>query len=314
MFSLMSYGEVVVDFLPNNTDLSSYSPMAGGAPANVAVAYAKLGGESYFTGGISTDNFGQFLQQSLAEQGIKLDYSQNIESANTAMVLVSLDGEGERSFTFYRNETADTKHSRAQIDKIKWQDIDIFHFCSNTLTSDEMHKNTIFAVETAREKSCLISFDVNLRLQLWTDLEQLPSRVEHLINHSDLIKLSKEEAIYLAEQNKLSYQHYIERMLSLKVTLIIITNGADKVHLISQTFSKYVDVPAINAIDTTAAGDSFIAGFIYSLTQQSEFNSLEATLFDLDKIITATLFAAKCGAHTCQQKGAFSALPRLDDI
>ncbi|WOH38752.1 carbohydrate kinase [Thalassotalea fonticola] len=314
MFSLMSYGEVVVDFLPNNTDLSSYSPMAGGAPANVAVAYARLGGESYFSGGISTDNFGKFLRHSLEEEGVKLDYVQNIESANTALVLVSLDSEGERSFTFYRNDTADTKYATTQIDSINWQDIDIFHFCSNTLTSDEMHENTIFAVENAREQNSIISFDVNLRPQLWADLEQLPSRVEHLINHSDLIKLSKEEAVYLAEQYKLTYQQYIERLLSLKVKLIIVTNGADKVHLVSQTFSSYVEVPVIKAVDTTAAGDSFLAGFIYSLTQQSEFNSLQATLFDLDKIISATLFAAKCGAHTCQQKGAFSALPRLDEV
>ena len=177
-----------------------------------------------------------------------------------------------------------------------------------------MYNNTIFAVENAREHNIMISFDVNLRQQLWTNLEQLPARVEQLIKFSDLIKLSKEEAVYLAEQYKLSYQQYIERLLSLQVRLIIITNGADKVHLIGQQFSKHVDVPIIKAVDTTAAGDSFIAGFIFSLSQQSQFKSLKHTLLDLDKVTASTLFAAQCGAHTCQQKGAFAALPTINDI
>ncbi len=69
MQSLLSFGEVLVDFLPDDTN-SCYVPLAGGAPANVAVAFAKLGGSAYFAGGISEDNFGTMLMEQLTLEGV----------------------------------------------------------------------------------------------------------------------------------------------------------------------------------------------------------------------------------------------------
>lgn len=89
MFSLLCYGEVLVDFLPNENG-ESYYPLAGGAPANVAVAFAKLGGESYFAGSISNDNFGEMLFQALTKNNVNSEYVCRVEQANTAVVLVSL--------------------------------------------------------------------------------------------------------------------------------------------------------------------------------------------------------------------------------
>jgi fructokinase len=291
--------------------------MAGGAPANVAVAYAKLGSFSYFAGGISTDNFGVMLKQQLENEGVKTDYVNEIEQSNTALVLVSLDAEGERSFNFYRQETADTRYEKAQIDNINWQDIGIFHFCSNTLTNTAMNSSTLYALKKAKLNNTILSFDVNLRQQLWSDLSLLPKRVLTAIKLSDVVKFSKEEAEYLALQEQTDYQKYITHLISLGVKLIIVTDGSDKVQAISEKFSKFISVPIIKAIDTTAAGDSFIAGFLYSLAEQvkqDHSSSLIKSFTNVDKVTSAVLFAAKCGAYTCQKKGAFAALPSIDDI
>ncbi len=313
MFSLLSYGEVLVDFLPDEQG-QSYYPMAGGAPANVAVAYAKLGGESYFAGGISRDNFGVMLAQELQKNSVNDKYIYRTEQANTAVVLVSLDSTGERSFNFYRDNTADTCYEKPQIDQINWQNISIFHFCSNTLTNATMNSNTLYTLEQAKQHNTLISFDVNLRQQLWNEVNLLPERVNTCLQLSDLVKLSKDEAEYLAVQAQQSYQAYIDSLLTMGIKLVVITDGPNPIQLLSSSFSTFIDVPTITAVDTTAAGDSFIASFIFSLTEQSKIDTLASALIDVVKVTNAVVFAAKCGAYTCQRKGAFAALPTIDNI
>lgn len=313
MSALLSYGEVLIDFIPNSTN-DGYYPMAGGAPANVAVAYSKLGGTSYFAGGISADNFGVMLKQQLQNEGVNIRYVKEVKQANTAMVLISLDDTGERSFNFYRHDTADTHYGKTQINHVNWQDISLFHFCSNTLTSTSMNNCTLYALKKAKLNSTLLSFDVNLRQQLWTDLSLLPKRVQAAMELSDVVKFSKEEIDYLALQENIDCQKYIRNLISLGVKLIIITNGSHGVQVISENFSKFFSVPNINAIDTTAAGDSFIGSFLFSITKQSISVGVTRSITDFSKVSTAILFAAKCGAYTCQRKGAFAALPLLTDI
>jgi len=313
MFSLLSYGEVLVDFLPSDKG-DNYYPMAGGAPANVAVAFAKLGGTSYFAGGISHDNFGDMLVHALAKNNVNSRYVYRVEQANTAVVLVSLAADGERSFNFYRHNTADTLYGQDQISAINWQDMGIFHYCSNTLTNQMMSENTAFALQQAKANNVLVSFDVNIRQQLWSDLLLLPSRIDECIKVSDLVKLSKEEAEYLAEQAKINYQDYINQLIALGVKLVVVTDGAKAIHVTSASYSVYLGVPTIKAIDTTAAGDSFIASFLFSLSKQTHASSLIDSLAEQNKVTEAINFAAKCGAFTCQQKGGFVALPNIGDI
>jgi len=318
MISLLSYGEILVDFLPNSADASSYMPLAGGAPANVAVAFSKLGGESYFAGGLSTDNFGAMLMNKLSDEGVDTTYAKTIPDVNTALVLVSLDSSGERSFNFYRNNTADTKYSRAHIDEIQWQDIGVFHYCSNTLTNELMFSNTLYALDNAKANNVLISFDVNLRQQLWYDVTLLPYRVEKCVKKSDIIKLSKDEAEYLAKIKLLDVDGYINYLLSLGSKLIVMTDGPNAVQVTHENFKVLVEVAKISPVDTTGAGDSFISGLLFSLAQTVQKNLNIASLFECieqrEQVSVAVIFAAKCGAFTCLKKGAFTALPLLSDL
>ena len=248
MFSLLSYGEVLVDFLPTSVNDPSYIPLAGGAPANVAVAYAKLGGTGYFAGGISEDNFGNMLMQSLENEGVNTDFVKRIEGANTALVLVSLDSRGERTFNFYRHNTADMQYGISQVDKINWQNIGFFHFCSNTLTSQPMYSDTLYAIRNAKRNNVLISFDVNLRQQLWHDLSLLMSRVEACIEASDIVKLSKDEAEYLAEIKQVDVNFYVQQLLLLGAKLIVITDGPNPVQVTCASFSIMLTVPKISPL------------------------------------------------------------------
>lgn len=316
MFSVLSFGEVLVDFLPESSANASYKPLAGGAPANVSVAFAKLGGKSFFAGGVSQDNFGVMLLDKLNHFGVDTSYVKVVENSNTAVVLVSLDNLGERSFNFYRHNTADTQYLKPEVEKIDWQAVGVFHYCSNTLTDSAMTESTRMALKKAKDNQVLISFDVNLRQQLWSNLSQLPMRVDACLEQSDLVKLSKDEAEYLAQVKQLTLSEYVDHLQHVNVNLVVITDGPNPIQLIGRDFNLYVDVPRITALDTTAAGDSFIAGLIFSITEHArEHNSTLFTVLNNPKWMTAAAqFGSKCGAFTCQSKGAFDALPLLNDL
>lgn len=144
MTVLLSFGEVLVDLLPTEASDKSHQAIAGGAPANVAVGYAKLGGKSYFAGGISSDDYGAMLKQALENEGVATDYLAEVPGAHTATVVVNLDENGERTFEFNRQGTADLCYSQRHFDAIPWQQMDIFHLCSNTFTEASIFHASLY--------------------------------------------------------------------------------------------------------------------------------------------------------------------------
>jgi fructokinase len=327
MTTLLSFGEALIDFLPQKallTDESNiqqqtaYLPLCGGAPANVAVAYAKLGGNSFFAGGLSDDSFGQLLQQQFELFTVNTDHIAIVQQVPTAIVLVTLDQHGERTFSFYRDNSADMLYSTSDVNKIEWPAIDIFHFCSNTLTTTSMAKVTLGALAAANSQQKLVSFDVNLRYPLWQNIEQLPQQVEQCFHYCDILKFSKEELDYLAEKKCYDDKNYINFCLQQGVSLILITDGANAIKVFNQNSQCYFTPPQIAAVDTTAAGDSFIASFLYQLGKlHNTKNSAKkwlAAINDTNQLQPLLNFASQCSALTCTKKGGFAALPTQAEI
>lgn len=326
MTVLLSFGEVLVDLLPTDATGKHHQPIAGGAPANVAVGYAKLGGQSYFAGGISADHYGVMLKQALAEQGVATDYLAEVPGAATATVLVNLDEQGERTFEFNRTGTADMRYSNQHFDHIPWQGIDIFHLCSNTFTETAIFNTSLYGARCANAFATLVSFDVNLRLSLWQDLSLLAERVEQCFRYTQVLKMSREEADYLAlardrslalARDK-SFEDYLQFCLAQGVEVILVTDGANPVQCITARQRFSVPVPKISAVDTTAAGDSFISGFLFALGLDLQYDlgnlTLKQRLKSKEHLEAAVVFATRCGAITCGQKGAFPSLPTLAQV
>ncbi|QYJ87343.1 carbohydrate kinase [Shewanella mesophila] len=316
MTALLCFGEVLVDLLPIDALGTQHQPIAGGAPANVAVGFAKLGGKSLFAGGISTDDYGVMLQEALAQYRVDTDYLVSFDCAPTATVLVSLDSGGERSFSFNRNGTADMLFRSNHFDIIDWQQVDIFHFCSNSMTDDQSFAATFYGVHLAYSKSKLVSFDVNLRPSLWSDIKQMATRVERCYHYTHLLKLSRDEALYLADIHGISLEEYWQYCIELGVECILVTNGDKEVLCVTSHTQFTVAVPTVDVVDTTAAGDSFIAGFLYAIAKEIEFDlaylSIKQRFESRDFLRSGIDFAARCGALTCSQKGAFPSLPHLE--
>lgn len=319
MLKVISFGEALVDMLSskvseNQSDgIEQFAKYPGGAPANVAAAVGKLGGNSYMAGKIGTDMFGVFMRQSLQNAGVNTDYLLDTDEANTALAFVSLDSEGERSFTFYRNPSADMLFTPDEFEDQWFADAGIFHFCSNTLTASGIREATLAGIDKAKAAGFLISFDVNLRSNLWPAGSDPAAPIWQALMLSDLVKLSQDEMNFLAADT--SQDEVLQRLLDSGVSLVLLTDGSNPLRYFSQQNTGTVTPPTVKMVDSTAAGDAFIGGFIYQLAamdcQHSELNTLLNTPDRLEK---ALRFASYCGAHAVSHKGAFTSLPGINDL
>ena len=119
--TLFSIGEALIDMIPSRVgctfdEVPSFSPRTSGAPANVCAAFARLGGASSFLTQLGDDPFGHKIARELEACGIDLSHLVFTDKANTALAFVSLEEDGNRTFSFYRKPSADLLYAPEQID------------------------------------------------------------------------------------------------------------------------------------------------------------------------------------------------------
>ncbi len=314
MAAVTCFGEALIDFL--NTGYQTEGPInipdfrqfPGGAPANVAVAIAKLGGDARFAGQVGNDTFGHFLKSSLEAYEVDTSNLLMHATAKTALAFVFLDEDGERSFEFFRNNTADLLVEERDVKDRWFMDADIFHFCSNTLTDPRIAKTTQIALSKARKQDCVVSFDINLRHNLWPNGKADIATVVDCFPFVDLIKVSKEELDYLQPEGELAF---VKAAIEKGVSTVLITDGGNPIKVIAKGIYSEITPPKTNVVDTTAAGDAFTGGFLFALAEQKE---VRKAIVDQKTLEEMALFASKCGAFTVARQGAFTALPTLDDL
>ena len=314
MKPLLCFGEALIDFLhsgfesENGIEIASFRQFPGGAPANAAVAFARLGGVSLFAGQVGDDPFGGFLEDSLRHYGVDTRFLHKHPTASTALAFVFLDRGGDRSFSFYRNATADILFSIDQVSEEWFHDSPIFHVCSNTLTSADISAVTENALMRASQANCLISFDVNLRANLWPGGNIDRSRCNAAIRSADFIKFAKEELEFLANGDDI---HYIDKLLASATRLVIVTDGGGPVSYYTRKYRGSVDVPTVKVIDTTAAGDAFTAAALRCLCAASDLDKVVDDERHIDALVN---FAVQCGSLTTTRAGAFPALPVFSEV
>lgn len=318
MYKVICFGEALIDLLSDKCEgvedtQERFTKYAGGAPANVSVALAKLGGRAYFCGMLGEDMFGRYLKQTLDMEGVNTEYVFFTDKAKTALAFVSLDSTGERRFEFYRPPAADLHFGSEHFAPEWFQSGGIFHFCSNSLTDPDIFAATQTGVNLAKSQQWVISFDVNLRLNLWNSLSNPRERIMALLPQSDVVKLAREELLYLANAD--DPEETVRRMLLAGNKLVLVTDGGNPLQWYSQNHSGTIVPENIQMVDATAAGDAFVGGVLYQLSQLTTFdNSFERWLVDPLKIERDLQFATSCGGFAAAHKGAFPSLPTLDAI
>lgn len=310
---IYTIGEALIDFIPGEKgialkDVHSFQKAPGGAPANVASAIAKLGGQSAFIGKLGMDAFGDFLLETLKNVGVDISRVIRTDKANTALAFVSLKSDGNRDFMFYRNPSADMLLDRDEIDSEWFGPGDMLHFCSVDLIEAPVKYAHIKAIEAVKAKGGLISFDPNVRLPLWTCREACRQTILDFIPKSHILKISDEELAFVTgiEDEK----EAIEALFIGDVEMVIYTKGAKGAELHTKNFMVSVEGIKVDVVDTTGAGDAVIGAFLYKLSEEG----IGIHGLTEEKARALLRFANGVAALTTTRKGAIESLPGIEEV
>lgn len=312
MKQVFCIGELLIDFVAekqgnNLSKADVFIKKPGGAPANVACAIAKLGGNGKFIGCVGNDPFGDFLLNILTENGVDISLAQRSKTFTT-LAFVSLAEDGERDFVFSRGADKDLTYDSDIKKDFKGN---MLHLGAATaLLGGDLEKAYARYFFDALTQNTFISFDPNFRGDLWKDKENVfVKKCMPFIEKSDLCKFSLEEAQLLSGEKDLNKACKILHEVGAKI--ITITLGSEGT-LIS-TSDKKATVPSIpvTPVDTTGAGDAFIGCL---LQQISNLKDPHEIISDFDLLLKMVKMANKAGAITTTNYGAIPSLPTRDMI
>ncbi|MFC5836038.1 aminoimidazole riboside kinase [Aeromonas bestiarum] len=292
-------GDAVVDLIPEGE--LHYLKCPGGAPANVAVGVARLGGDAAFIGRVGADPFGRFMADTLVTEGVDIGHLTQDPAHNTSTVLVALDEAGERSFTFMVRPSADQFLEPADLPRFEagqW-----LLTCSIALANEPVRSSCLQAMATIKAAGGRVCFDPNLRPEVWGKPAEMLPQVSAAIALADVVKLSGEELQLLSGEDDLAAGLATIR----GPALVLVTRGAaGVVARLDGELLEWVG-QKVTPLDTTGAGDAFVAGLLAALAQGERL----PTLAELPIILAQ---AHGCGALATTARGAMTALPTRTEL
>jgi len=331
---VVTCGELLIDFvaLEQGVPLAEarrFERAAGGAPANVAVGLTRLGRTAGFLGQVGDDDFGHFLAATLRAEHVAIDGLRVSQDARTSLAFVSLRDHGERDFMFYRHPSADMLWQASVADLAIAANCRVFHLGSISLISEPSRSSTLAAIDAAKAGGALISFDPNLRRSLWTSEEIMHQTVRDAIRQADIVKLSGEELEILADcsdsyDGSPNYFQGAQEIWHNDVQLLVVTCGADGCLWFVPDDRGNQSGFEVTPVDTTGAGDAFMAGLLAGLLEHDlqweptigEFARAADNDEELERpaLTHALRLANAAGALAVTRRGAIPALPTRVEI
>ena len=295
-------GDAVVDLLPESD--GRLLPCPGGAPANVAVGIARLGGTSGFIGRVGDDPFGALMQRTLLTEGVDITYLKQDEWHRTSTVLVDLNDQGERSFTFMVRPSADLFLETTDLPC--WRHGEWLHLCSIALSAEPSRTSAFTAMTAIRHAGGFVSFDPNIREDLWQDEHLLRLCLRQALQLADVVKLSEEEWRLISGKTQ-NDRDICALAKEYEIAMLLVTKGAEGVVVCYRGQVHHLAGMSVNCVDSTGAGDAFVAGLLTGLSS----TGLSTDEREMRRIID---LAQRCGALAVTAKGAMTALPCRQEL
>lgn len=312
MKRILCVGELLIDFFTVEKGQSieqalTFEKQAGGAPANVCAAIAKLGGQASFCGKVGEDAFGHFLEKTLQEA--QVDTALLVKDARyaTTLAFVSRQQDGERDFIF--NRGADAALVMEELAQEKLFAHEIAHFGSATaLLCNPFAKTYHRLFRTFEQRGALLSFDPNYRADLWRGQEALFTEAcQPFLRNAHFVKMSEEELQLFSAEKTLEQR--ARQMYQLGMKWLVITLGARGTLFYDGSEMTIIPSISVKMIDSTGAGDAFVGAVLMQLSK------LEDPLqVDVSALVTLIARANQVGAKVCEKVGAIAALPTWQDI
>ena len=167
------------------------------------------------------------------------------------------------------------------------------------------------AIEYAREKGALVSFDPNLRFMLWDSEEALKKAVLEFIPRADILKLSDEELEFITGADDI--EKALPALFEKGVKLVLYTCGKDGMSAFTKKAGAHVASPKVEVVDTTGAGDASIGSFLWKLNDFGiDINNIEEISEDM--LREALGFSTVFCTISVQHKGAIPSYPTLEQV
>ncbi len=314
-FDVAALGELLVDMTQNGISKSGswcFEANPGGAPCNVLAMLCKLGKKTAFIGKTGDDMFGRMLKDTVSSLGIDTQNLVMTKTEKTALAFVHTDKAGERSFSFYRENGADTMLKKSDIKKTVISSSKIFHFGSLSMTDEPANEATEYAVETAEKANVIISFDPNLRPLLWKSSALAKEKIRYGISKCDVLKIADEELEFVTGAKSIAEGVALLRR-KYEMPLITVTKGkkGSEFFYDDGIVSFHESCPAflkVHTIDTTGAGDTFCACVLNNIIEYG-FND-----FTKERLADMARFASAAAALVTTKQGALLSMPSVKEI
>jgi fructokinase len=309
MPKIVVLGEALIDVFADNgvplRQAEDLHPSPGGAPANVAVALARLGADVGFIGKVGEDEFGYLLSDLLTDEGVDTSYFVTDVRAPTMLAIVATPSPTEQHFVLYNGASALLSPNDLSYEYVS--SAEIFVYGSVTLASASRDA-AVQAARWARAANRHVVFDVNLRPALWPDLDNARYCIEESVALANVVKLNETELEFLTGVGDPALGS--ERLLKHDVELCCVSMGGEGAYFNNGIAKGRVPARSVNVRDTTGSGDAFVAGLAFQLSV------LGQPIRDLEENALRQMiaFANACGGLAATQIGAMSASPTLDAV
>ena len=310
---LVCLGEILIDLFPAElgrrlAEVSAFLPKPGGAPANVAVAAARLGKKSAFIGQAGDDIFGHRLREILAGEGVDVRGLRFDPDRRTTLAFIAMPDEHSAEFVFYRNPGADLGLLAEELDLALLASTRAFHCGSLSLVAEPARTATHTALRLARQAGALISFDVNYRPSLWQNPREALDCIWAVLPQVHLLKVNEKELELLTGGG--DPDNAAPALLAKGPALIAVTFGAGGSYFFTAKASGYVPAFQVLTVDAIGCGDAFMAGLLCQLVSEDDWRS-ELSAEHLQQVFR---YASAVGALTALKHGVIPALPTADEV
>ena len=298
---ILSCGEALIDMLPRTTTLGepAFSPYAGGAVFNTAIALGRLGAPSGFFSGISTDMLGEILTETL--QASKVDTSFCARSGRPTTVAFVKLVDGQATYAFYDENTAGRLLSQDQLPALP-ASVDALFFGGISLVNDPA-AGTYEALQARESGSRVTMIDPNIRPGFIAGKEaEYRARIERMIARADIVKLSDEDLHWLEGEGDLS--ELARGILAKGPKVVFVTEGATGARAVTATQNRFVPSRKVTVVDTVGAGDTFNAGVLCSLHEAGVLTKAGVAALTDAQLDAALTLGAQAAAVTVSRAGA----------
>ena len=302
---LITLGEAMIVFIAENegdfTDIENFSKGIAGAELNVSMGLSRLGHKVSYITKLGKDVFGNYIEDVINKEGILSDNISKDSNYSTGFYFKTKVKDGDPEVHYFRKNSAASKITCKDIEDTDFSGAKILHITGITAALSESSLDAVYkAIDKARENNMLITFDPNIRVQLWKSEEYMVEVLNDIASKCDVILPGiKEGNILTGKETK---EEIADFYLNSGAKAVVIKNGPSGAYL--KTLEEEKIVPGFKVkkvVDTVGAGDGFATGVLSGLLDGQSYEN-------------ALIKGNAIGALMVTSKGDNSSLPTEEEL